>query len=187
MTARELGPTEIIQGAAQRLAGHMGALRDAHDDHQVPAGPHDDLSSPEYSAAAELVYRETLGEAYLRRMGMTFGAVVVLMDLVAEQRPEQTMQRQWVDVRAYFSSVADRFAPGYEAHLDELPSLGLATKSTPPIVRFELLAGLASRPAVLRLFDAANWVDELVGEMPDLSDAELGPAALAALAAGWTS
>jgi hypothetical protein len=182
----DLTPTEIIQSAAERLAGHMAVLRDAHDDHQIAPGPHDNLTSAEYTSAAELVYRETLSDAYLRRIGMTFGAVVVLMDLVSERQPERTTQLQWMIVRGYMAATADRFSPGYEAKLSELPSLVLATQATPPIVRFDLLAGLASRAAVLRTFDAASWVAELAGDLPDLSGVELDSVSLAALAASYS-
>ena len=186
MTASDLTPTEIIQAAARRMTGHMQALRDAHEIHQLTPGPHDDLTSPEYTAAAALVYNETLSDDYLRQIGMTFGAVVVLMDLVAEQQPERTTQVQWLTVRGYLAAVGERFAPGYAAHLDELPSLSLATQTTPPIVRFDLLAQLTSRAAVLRSLDAANWVAELAGDMPDLGNAHMNPASLAALAASWS-
>lgn len=183
----ELSPTEIIQAAARRMAGLMTALRDAHEVHHVAPGPHDDLTSAEYTKAAAFVYRETLDEEYLRRIGITFGAVVVLMDLVAERQPQRTTQLQWLAVRGYLAAVGERFAPGYEAHIAELPSLNLVVQSTPPIVRFDLLARLVSRAAVLRNLDAANWVAELAGEMPDLGDAGMDPASLAALAASWAS
>ena len=186
MSPHELTPTELIRAAARRLASDMGTLRDAHEIHQVTPGPHDDLTSPEYTAAAALVYAETLSHEYLHQTGMTFGAVVVLMDLVAEQQPERTTQVQWLTVRGYLAAVGERFAPGYEARLDELPSLHLATQTTPPILRFDLLAQLTSRAAVLRNLDAANWVAELAGDMPDLGNTHLNPASLAALAASWS-
>jgi len=186
VSAHELSPTEIIQAGARRIAGHMVALRDAHEVHRISPGPHDDLTSPEYTRAVKQVYSETLNDEYLRRLGLTFGAVAVLMDLVAERQPERTTQLQWLSVRGYFAAAGDRFAPGYALDLNELPSLHLATKATPPIVRFDLLAQLASRAAVLRNLDAANWVAELAGEMPDLGDACMQPASLAALAASWS-
>jgi len=161
----------------------MAALRDAHDDHNIAPGPHDDLTSPEFTAAAHIVYRETLSDSYLRQLGMTFGAVSVLMDLVVERQPQRTTQVQWLTVRGYFAAAADRLAPEHHQYLGELPSLALATKPTPPVVRFDLLAGLVSRPAVLRTFDAARWVSELADELPDLSEVELSPASIAALAA----
>jgi len=164
----------------------MTALRDAHEIHQVTPGPHDDLTSREYTAATEAVYRETLNDDYVRQIGMTLGAVSVLMDLVAEQQPERTLQVQWLTVRGYMAAVAERFAPGYHAKLDELPALTMALQPTPPIVRFDLLAQLAGRGAVLRNLDAANWVAELAGEMPDLGEMQMTPAALAALAASWS-
>ena len=147
----------------------MTALRDAHEIHLVTPGPHDDLTSPEYTAAAHAIYCETLTDDYVHKIGMTFGAVAVLMDLVAEQQPERTTQLQWLTVRGYLAAIADRFAPGFDAKLQELPSLGLATQATPPIVRFDLLAQLTGRGAVLRNLDAANWVAELAGDMPDLA------------------
>lgn len=185
MTDQELSATALINAAARRLVGHMRAMRDAHENHQVTPGPHDDLTSREYTAAAALVYRETLDEDYLRRLGITFGAVVVLMDLVADRQPERTTQVQWLTVRGYLAAMAERFAPRYEAHIDELPTLNLATQATPPIVRFDLLAQLPSRAAVLRNLDAASWVVELADEIPDLDDAHIDPASLAALAASW--
>ncbi len=185
MTHDDLSPTDIIKAAARRIMGHMSALRDAHETHQVAPGPHDELASSEYTAVAEVVYRETLNDDYLRRLGITFGAVVVLMDLVADQQPERTTQVQWLTVRGYLAAIGERFAPGYAAHIDELPSLNLASQSTPPIVRFDLLAQLTSRAAILRNLDAASWVAELADEMPDLGDAQMDPASLAALAASW--
>lgn len=164
----------------------MRALREAHEIHGVQPGPHDDLTSDEYSAAAALVYRETLSADYLQRIGITFGAVVVLMDLVAERQPQRTTQLQWLTVRGYLAAVGERFAPGYEAKIGELLTLDLVAQPTPPIVRFDLLARLVSRAAVLRNLDAADWVAELADEMPDLGSANLDAGALAALAASWS-
>ncbi len=183
----ELSPTDIIQAAARRISGHMHALREAHEVHRIPPGPHDDLTSPEYSRAAAVVYSETLSDEYLRRLGITFGAVVVLMDMVAERQPERTTQLQWLTVRGYLAAIGEQYAPGFHAHIGELPSLSLAAQSTPSIVRFDLLAQLTSRAAVLRNLDAASWVAELTDELPDLGDAQLDPASLAALVASWAN
>ena len=183
MQPRDPSPSEIISAAATRLAGQLTALRDAHDVHRITPGAHDDLTSSEYTEAAARVYRETLTDEYLRAVGLTSGAVAVLMDLVADHQPERTTQLQWLAVRGYFMAAAEQFAPDYAENLDELPSLNLVTQPTPPIVRFDLLAQLASRAAVLRNLDAANWVAELAEELPDVRDARLNATQVAALAA----
>jgi hypothetical protein len=185
--AHDLSPTEAIGAAASRLAGHVGAIRDAHDDHGIPAGPHDDLTSSEYAAAAGDIYRQTLSNDYLHRTGLTFGAVTVLMDLVRDRQPATVGHKRWAMVRDYFAAAAEVFAPGYRTSLDDLPSLVLATQPTPPVVRFDLLAQLASRAAVLRMFDAASWVVEAVDTLPLMHDNELDAVALAALTASRTT
>lgn len=184
-----VSPITVVAAAAQRLAGHMAVLRDAHDLHHVAPGPHDDLTSPEFTAAALLVYRETLSQDYLHRVGVTFLGVADLMDLIAEDHPHRTAQGQWLMMRGYMNAIGTRLAPSakptpYGIHVDS-PSSSLVGQSTPAIMRFDLLARLTSRAAVLRNLYAADWVSELVVALPEARDGS-DLRSSGALSGGWS-
>jgi hypothetical protein len=176
-------PRDIIGGAAQRLAGFCNSLREAHDDHGIEPGPHDELASVDFNAAAESIFRNSVSAEYLERVALTFGAVSVLMKLTEGVAPVVATNPKWQQVVAYFTLFAERFEPSYKAELDRLPSLVLATQASPAVIRFDLLAAQASRAAVVRLFDAASWVAEIAPTLPEMADGDLDPIDLAALAA----
>lgn len=123
-----------------------------------------------------------MGDAYLERLGLTFGAVDVLMGVFSNRLVPAAEHPRWQLVQQLLTNTASLYAPEYRNRLDELPSLDLAAQETPAIVRFDLLASLASSSGTMRLFDAASWVAEISPTLPELDDVDLDPLALAALA-----
>lgn len=180
-------PRDIIGAAAQRLAGFCGALREAHDDHGIEPGLHDDLATAPFHEAADTIFHQSLSADYVRRVSLTFGAVSVLMRFAETVAPAVAANPKWQQVVEYFTTFAELHTPDYRTELDQLPSLVLATQSSPAVIRFDLLAAEASRVAVLRLFDAASWVAEVAPTLPTLDDGDLDPVDLAALAATSSS
>lgn len=176
-------PRDIIGAAAQRLAGFCSAIREAHDDHGVEPGPHDDLTAAPFHEAAGRILHDSLSADYIRRTSLTFGAVSALMQFTETVAPAVAANPKWQQVVEYFTTSAELHTPNYKAELDQLPSLVLATQSSPAVIRFDLLAAEASRVGVLRLFDAASWVAEVAPTLPTLDDGDLDPVDLAALAA----
>lgn len=169
----------MIAAAARQVATDVDAIREAHEDHGLTPGPHDDLAADPYAIAAADVYRQTLSDAVVRRIGLTHGVVAVLMDLVAEHRPDETDHRQWRLMRRLFDAHGRHFAPGEDDPVSALPSLALAWQPTPAIVRFDLLAQLASRAAALRTLDAARWVAELARSIEPIVGTEADALSLA--------
>jgi hypothetical protein len=174
---------DIIGGAAKRLAEFCTALREAHDEHGIEPGPHDELAGSGFHEAAEPIFRDSVSTEYLERIALTFGAVSVLMRFTEGKAPVVATNPKWQQVATYFTRIAERFEPDYKTELDRLPSLVLATQAAPAVIRFDLLAAQASRAAVMRMFDAASWVVEVAPTLPELADGDLDPVELAALAA----
>ncbi len=171
-----------VDNACHRLAMHARELMEAHDLHGIAPGPHDDLTTSSFAAAAEPVYRASLSDDYLTRIGLSFGAVDVLMQTLGRGAPDHANDPRWQGVMSYFRHAAERYAPDYIDRFHELPSLSLLTQQTPSLVRFDLLAGLASRLGAMQLFDAASWVGEAVVDHPGTDEVELDPAGVSALA-----
>jgi hypothetical protein len=157
----DLSPRDAIGGAARRVAGFAEALIEAHNDFAVPHGPFDDLTDPAFHDAARTALLETISEAQLHHIGRAFGAVAELMAEQADVQPHIAANHKWTTVEGFLRHTAMSLAPGATRSLDELPSLRVVLRPTPRIVRFELLAALASAAGAARLFDAASWVAEI--------------------------
>jgi len=172
----------VIGGLATRTVGHHEALRSAHDEHGVVPGPHDDCAAPAYMQAAGEIYRMTLSAEYLDQLGVTFGATAVLMEAVARMPEVELQSPQWEKLGSYFAAVADELSPDHLDRIDSLSSFDLVHRPTPAIIRFDLLAELVSRAAVIRCLDAASWVAEAVKSV-EVGEAAMSPIGLASLAA----
>ena len=165
-------PNEVIAAAALRVVSDLDALREAHDDHGFAPGPHDDLADDEYAAAAAEIHRQTLSDEVVGRLGVLHGQIVSVMDAFAGHHPGPTDQPKWQSVRRYHAAMSAAFTRFGEPAA-KVPAVALVAKPTPAILRFDLLAGLASRAAVLRMIDAAGWVAALAGELPAVEDPEI--------------
>jgi hypothetical protein len=157
----DLSPRDAIGAAARRVAGFAEALIEAHNDFAVPHGPFDDLTDPAFHAAARTAMLETMTEAQVHHIGQAFGAVAELMNEQADVQPHISANHRWATLQGFLRQSAASLAPGTTRSLDDLPSLGLVQRPTPRIVRFELLAALASAAGAARLFDAASWVGDI--------------------------
>ncbi len=157
--------------ACGRLASSARGIAQAHD-LGVAEGPHESLWSEEYHAEVVDIYGESLPVSYQRAIASLFTQSA---DEMAEQYLPAALTEDWQIVTDYMRHAAAAIMswlasqPGSPQAPGALPKLD---DVTPMVIRFDLLAEIASHKGARRLEGAALAVQDYVGPPSVLLNAE---------------
>lgn len=166
----------LVRMACGRIVGFANAIREAHE-LGVAEGPHELPWGAEYQREAVRICAATLPIWYQLYVGEFFRCS---SEFMAGETIPGDLAEDWMIIRSYMDSLSNAIWEHYAAppsqmlKSDVLLSEEVAfSESLPMVIRFDLLAELASSEGARRLEHAAIAVrDQMETPLPALEDIE---------------